>query len=250
MRFKDQVALVTGGGRGIGAACVRRFSEDGAAVVIADLDSGPAAEVAAEITQAGGQALALTCDVADRGSIDALFHGALDRFGQVDFMVTCAGILRFNPIQDISETEWDQVVDTHLKGTFFCAQAARAVMAPRRYGKIVLISSGAARGYGKRAHYSAAKAGIQAMTRTLAIELGEFNINVNAVAPGFVETRMPHQHAEWLGEDYETFKAKAVAQTPLRRAGTPEEQAAVITFLCSDDARFVTGETLTVSGGL
>jgi 3-oxoacyl-[acyl-carrier protein] reductase len=250
MRFNDRVAIVTGGGRGIGAGCVRRFSADGAAVVIADVDEEPAGELAAEIEKDGGQALAVTCDVSNGGSVASLFKAAIDRFGQVDFLVTCAGILRFNSIEDISEAEWDQVVDTHMKGTFFCAQSARAVMAPRRYGKLVLISSGAARGYAKRAHYSAAKAGIQAMTRVLATELGEYNINVNAVAPGLIETRMPHQHAEWLGEDYDTFAARAVAQTPLKRVGTPGDMAAAITFLCSDDASFITGEILTVSGGL
>jgi 3-oxoacyl-[acyl-carrier protein] reductase len=250
MRFDDRVAVVTGGGRGIGAACVRRFAAEGAAVVVADIDEGPAGDVAAEIQSGGRQALAVACDVSDAGSVGSLFQAALDRFGQVDFLVTCAGILRFNPVEDISEAEWDQVVDTHLKGTFFCVRSARALMAPRRYGKIVLISSGAARGFPKRVHYSAAKAGIEAMTRALAIELGAFNINVNAVAPGLVETRMPHQHADWLGEDYESFAARAVSQTPLKRVGTPEDVAAAITFLCCDDASFITGERLSVSGGL
>jgi 3-oxoacyl-[acyl-carrier protein] reductase len=115
---------------------------------------------------------------------------------------------------------------------------------------MVLLSSGAARGYAARIHYSAAKAGIQAMTRALALELGPSNINVTAVAPRLVETRMPQQHAERLGEDYEAFKARVVSQTPLRRVGTPEEQASVITFLCSDDAAFIMGETLAVHGGL
>ena len=250
MRFKDRVAIVTGGGRGIGAATVRRFAEDGAAVVIADLDEEPARELAAEVEAGGGRALAVGCDVSQRDSVEALFASAIKRFGQVDIAVLCAGILRFNLVQDVSEDEWDAVIDTHLKGMFLCAQAAEKVMVPRRYGKLVLLSSGAARGYRARIHYSAAKAGIEAMTRVLAIELGPSNINVNAVAPGFVETRMPQQHAEWLHEDYETFKASVVAQTPLRRAGMPEEQAAVITFLCSDDASFITGETLSVSGGI
>jgi 3-oxoacyl-[acyl-carrier protein] reductase len=250
MRFSDRVAVVTGGGRGIGAASVRRFSADGAAVVVADIDEAPARDLAADIEADGGQALAVACDVSDGLSVASLFKAALDRFGQVDFLVTCAGVLRFNAVEDISEGEWDAVVDTHLKGTFFCVQSARAVMAPRRFGKMVLISSGAARGYAKRTHYSAAKAGIESMMRALAAELGPFNINVNAVAPGLVETRMPHQHAEWLGEDYESFTARAVSQTPLRRAGTPEEVAAAVTFLCSDDASFITGERLAVSGGL
>jgi len=250
MRFKDRIAIVTGGGRGIGAATVRRFAQDGAAVVIADVDEQPARELAAEIEEGGGRALAVRCDVSRRDSVEALFGATIDQFGQVDFLVTCAGILRFNPVQDISDDEWNAVVDTHLKGTFLCVQAAQRVMVPRRFGKLVLLSSGAARGYPTRIHYSAAKAGIQAMARALALELGPSNINVNAVAPGLAETRMPHQHAEWLGEDYEAFKARVVSQTALRRVGTAEEQASVITFLCSDDAAFITGETLTVSGGL
>jgi len=250
MRFQDRVAIVTGGGRGIGAATVRRFAQDGGSVVVADLDEEPARELAAEIERAGGRALAVACDVSDRHSVEALFDAATLRFGQVDYLVACAGILRFNLVEDVTEDEWNVVIDTHLKGMFLCAQAAQKVMVPRGSGKIVLLSSGAARGYRARIHYSAAKAGIEAMTRVLAIELGPSNINVNAVAPGFVETRMPQQHAAWLGKDYETFKADVIAQTPLRRAGTPEEQAAVITFLCSDDAAFVTGQIVAVSGGI
>ena len=249
MRFTDRVAIVTGGGRGIGAATVRRFAQDGAAVVIADLDDDPTRELASDIESSGGQALAVRCDVSQRSSVAALFDAAIERFGRVDFLVTCAGILRFNLVEDVTEEEWDAVIDTHLKGMFLCAQAAARVMVPRRFGKLVLLSSGAARGWRARIHYSAAKAGIEAMTRVLATELGPANINVNAVAPGFVETRMPEQHAAWLGEDYEAFQARNEAQIPLRRVGTPDEQAAVITFLCSDDASYVTGQILSVSGG-
>ena len=249
MRFADRVAIITGGGRGIGAATVRRFAQDGAAVVIADLDEAPAQAVAAAIEQAGGQALVVRCDVSQRSSVEALFEAAIARFGHVDFVVMCAGILRFNLVEDVAEDEWDAVIDTHLKGMFLCAQAAQNVMVPRRYGKLVLLSSGAARGWRARIHYSAAKAGIEAMTRVLATELGPANINVNAVAPGFVETRMPQQHAAWLGEDYAAFKARNEGQIPLGRVGTPEEQAAVIAFLCSEDASYVTGQIISVSGG-
>lgn len=249
MRFKERVAIVTGGARGIGAATVERLARDGAAVVIADLDEEPARELAGRIESDGGRALALGCDVSRRDSVEALFEAAIERFGHVDIGVLCAGTLRFNLIEDVSDDEWDAVIDTNLKGTFLCAQAAQRVMVPRRYGKLVLLSSGAARGWRARVHYSASKAGIESMTRVLASELGPFNINVNAVAPGFVETRMPEQHAAWLGEDYKVFKARNASQIPLRRVGTPEEQASVITFLCSDDASYVTGEVVSVSGG-
>ena len=246
MRFRNRVAVVTGGGRGIGAATARRFAADGAAVVVADVDREPVEELVSEL---GDNALAVTCDVSSSAAVDSLVETTIRQFGQLDFLVTCAGILRFNSVQDISEAEWDQVVDTHLKGTFLCTKAAIGPMIKRGYGKMVLLSSGAAQGYSRRAHYSAAKAGIQALTRTLSLELGPSNINVNAVAPGLVETRMPQQHAEYLGEDYEAFKARVVASTPLRRAGTADEQAAVIAFLCSEEAAFITGQTISVSGG-
>jgi len=250
MRFTDRVAIVTGDGRGIGAATVRRLAQDGAAVVIADLDEEPARELAAEVEHSGGRALAVGCDVSQRSSVEALFGAAVEHFGQVDFAALCAGILRFNLVQDVSEEEWDAVIDTHLKGMFLCSQAEAKVMVPRKYGKLVLLSSGAAHGWKARIHYSAAKAGIESMTRVLATELGPDNINVNAVAPGFVETRMPQQHAAWLGEEYETFKTRSAAAVPLRRVGTAEEQAAVIAFLCSDDASYVSGQIVSVNGGV
>lgn len=249
-RFGDCVAVITGGGRGIGAACARRFATEGAAVVIADLDGAQMREVVEEIGEHGGEALGVQCDVTDPVSVDRLFRTVGDRLAQVDILVACAGILRFNFVPDITELEWDQVLDTHLKGSFLCAQAAQALMAPRRRGKIVLISSVAAQGAPARTHYSAAKAGVEALMRALALELGEFNINVNAVAPGFIGTRMPRQHAEWLGQEYEAFKAAVIAKTPLKRVGTPEELSAVIAFLCSDEASFITGETISVGGGL
>jgi 3-oxoacyl-[acyl-carrier protein] reductase len=249
LRFKDRVAVVTGGGRGIGAASARRFAEEGAAVVIADLDDGPAKEVAEEIEKSGGRALAVACNVTERASVESLFKAAVDKFVQVDILVACAGIIRDNLVHKMTDDDWDGVIDTHLKGAFLCAQAAQAVMVPRRYGKIVLLSSTSALGHRGQVNYSTAKAGLQGMARTLAIELGPFNINVNAVAPGFVDTRMTMQVAERMGVDYESFKTAAASNTPLQRVGTPEDLAAVITFLCSDDAGYVSGQTLYVRGG-
>ena len=248
-RFEGRVALVTGGGRGIGAATAARFATDGARVVISDLDREPAEAVAAEIRRQGGQALAVACDVTDRASVESLVERAVKEYAGLDILVTCAGVLRDNLIHKMTDSNWDLVVDTHLKGTFLCAQAAQRVMVPARRGKLVFLSSNSALGNRGQVNYSAAKAGIQGMTRTLAIELGPFNINVNAVAPGFIETRMTQAVAERTGIDYEDLKRAAAERTPLRRIGRPEDIAGLITFLCSDDASFVTGQTIYATGG-
>ena len=248
-RFDGQTALVTGSGRGIGAATAIRFANDGAKVVISDLDLQPAEAVAAQIRSQGGAALAIACDVTDRGSVEALVDRAVKEYASLDILVTCAGIIRDNLIHKMTDGDWDLVIDTHLKGTFLCAQAAQRAMVPARRGKMVFLSSNSALGNRGQVNYSAAKAGIQGMARTLAIELGPFNINVNAVAPGFIETRMTQAVAERTGIDYEDLKRAAAERTPLRRTGRPEDIAGLITFLCSDDASFVTGQTIYATGG-
>ena len=249
MRFDHRVALLTGAGRGIGAATARRLASEGAAVVVADLDAGPAQEVVAEIEAARGKALAVACDVTDRSSVESMLETTIQRFGQVDVLVACAGILRDNLVHKMTDDDWDAVIDTHLKGTFLCAQAAQKHMTPRKYGKMVFLSSTSALGNRGQTNYSTAKAGLQGMAKTLAIELGRFNINVNAVAPGFVDTRMTQATAERMGVDYEQFKQGIAAMTPLQRVGVPDDIAATIAFLCSDDASYVTGQVLYVRGG-
>jgi len=247
-RFEGRTALVTGGGRGIGAASARRFAAEGAAVVVSDLDREPAEAVAQAIRDAGGRALPVACDVTERSAVEALFSAAIQEFESVDVLVTCAGITRDNLVHKMSDDDWDLVIDTHLRGTFLCAQAAQRLMVPRRFGKMVFLSSNSALGNRGQANYSAAKAGIQGMARTLAIELGPFNINVNAVAPGFVETRMTRAVAERTGIDYDALKKAAAERAALRRTGRPEDIAGVISFLCSEDASFVTGQTLYATG--
>ena len=244
MRFKDKVALVTGGGRGIGAATAALFAAEGARVAVSDLDEAPAQEVASPI---GG--LAIACDVSDRGQVEAMVDRTVKELGRLDILVTCAGIIRDNLLFKMSDDDWDSVIDTHLKGTFLCAQAAQKPMVEQKYGKMVFLSSTSALGNRGQANYSAAKAGLQGMARTLAIELGPFNVNVNAVAPGFVETRMTRATAERMGMDYESFKLGAASQIPLRRIGQPEDIASVIAFLCSDESSFVSGQTIYVRGG-
>jgi 3-oxoacyl-[acyl-carrier protein] reductase len=244
MKFNDRVALVTGGGRGIGAATARLFAAEGARVAVSDLDEAPAREVASAI---GG--LGVACDVSDRGSVEAMVGRVVAELGRLDILVTCAGIIRDNLIFKMTDEDWDAVIDTHLKGTFLCARAAQKPMVDQKYGKMVFLSSTSALGNRGQANYSAAKAGLQGMARTLAIELGQFNVNVNTVAPGFVETRMTRTTAERMGMDYETFKLGAASQIPLRRVGQPEDIASVIAFLCSDESSFVSGQTIYVRGG-
>jgi len=244
MRFKDRVALITGGGRGIGAATAELFAREGAKVVVSDMDEAPAREVADPI-----KGLAIACDVTKREAVESMIDRTVKELGRIDVLVTCAGIIRDNLLYKMTDDDWDAVIDTHLKGTFLCARAAQKHMVEQKSGKMVFLSSTSALGNRGQTNYSAAKAGLQGMARTLAIELGPFNINVNAVAPGFVETRMTRATAERMGVDYEAFKMGAASQIPLRRVGQPVDIASVIAFLCSDESSFVSGQTVYVRGG-
>lgn len=244
MRFQGATALVTGGASGIGAATARRLAADGATVVVADLDDVVARETAVAV---GG--IAVRCDVTSRDDVEAAVAAAVEHGGALDILVTCAGIIRDNLLFRMTDDDWTAVIDTHLKGTFLAVRAAQAHMVEQKRGKIVLVSSTSALGNRGQTNYSAAKAGLQGMTKTLAIELGPFNVNVNCVAPGFIETAMTRQTADRMGVDFEQFKAAAAAQTPLRRVGRPEDVAGTIAFLCSEDASYVSGQVVYVAGG-
>lgn len=244
-RFEGKVALVTGGGNGIGAATCELLGEQGAAVVVADLEEGPASEVAARLPKAIGVA----CDVTRREQVEAAVQRAVGEFGRLDILVACAGIIRDNLVYKMSDDDWDAVIDTHLKGTFLAAQAAQRQMVEQGYGKMVFLSSTSALGNRGQTNYSAAKAGLQGMARTLAIELGRYSINVNAVAPGFVETRMTEATARRQGVDWDEYRKLAAERIPLRRTGVPRDIANVIAFLCSDESSYMTGQTLYVAGG-
>src|SRR5439155_533618 len=193
--------------------------------------------------------LAIAGDVTKREAVESMVERTVKELGRIDVLVTCAGIIRDNLLYKMTDDDWDSVIDTHLKGTFLCARAAQKHMVEQKSGKMVFLSSTSALGNRGQTNYSAAKAGLQGMARTLAIELGPYNINVNAVAPGFVETRMTRATAERMGVDYETFKMGAASQIPLRRVGQPSDIASVIGFLCSDEAGFVSGQTVYVRGG-
>jgi 3-oxoacyl-[acyl-carrier protein] reductase len=243
-RFTGQTALITGGAKGIGAATAARLAAEGADVVIADFDIAAAEETAAAI---GGRAV--QCDVTSREQVEAAMAFAAEPDGRLDVLVTCAGIIRDNLVYRMTDDDWDAVIATHLRGTFLATQAAQAHMTQHGGGKMVLISSVSALGNRGQLNYSAAKAGIQAMTKTLAIELGRFAVNVNCVAPGFVSTAMTRQTAERIGVDFEDFQKMGAETTALRRVGEPEDIASVIAFLCSEDASYMTGQVVYVDGG-
>ncbi len=243
-RFSGQVAFVTGGANGIGAATAARLASEGADVVVADFDLARAEETAAAI---GGRAV--RCDVTSREEVEAAVAFAAEPTGRLDILVTCAGILRDNLVHKMSDDDWDAVINTHLRGTFLAAQAAQRLMVPQRCGSMVLISSTSALGNRGQANYSAAKAGIQGLAKTLSIELGPFGVTVNCVAPGFVVTAMTQQTAERMGMTFDDFTELAAGQNPVRRVGQPEDVAGVIAFLCSADASYVSGQVLYVRGG-
>jgi 3-oxoacyl-[acyl-carrier protein] reductase len=242
-RFEGRAALVTGGAKGIGAATAERLAAEGASVVIADFDESAASETAERI---GGRAI--RCDVTSRADVEAAVALAADG-GRLDVLVTSAGIIRDNLVHKMTDDDWEAVIATHLRGSFLAAQAAQAVMTKQGGGSMVLISSTSALGNRGQANYSAAKAGIQGLTKTLAIELGRFGVRANCVAPGFIATAMTQQTADRLGVSFDDFKTAIAEQVPLQRVGQPEDVASVIAFLCSDDAAYVSGQVIYVRGG-
>ncbi|MBA3842370.1 MAG: SDR family oxidoreductase [Actinobacteria bacterium] len=244
MRFQGQTALVTGGAKGIGAATAKRLAAEGATVVVADFDEAAAEETAQAI---GGHAV--RCDVTNREDVEAAVEAAVAAGGSLDILVACAGIIRDNMLFKMSDDDWDAVIDTHLKGTFFAVRAAQKPMVAQKSGKIVVISSTSALGNRGQTNYSTAKAGLQGMCKTLAIELGPFNVNVNCVAPGFIATAMTEQTADRMGVPFEQFMEAVSAEVPLRRVGQPDDVAGTIAYLCSEDASYVSGQVLYVRGG-
>lgn len=248
-RLDNRVAFVTGAGRGIGAATAKRLAEDGARVVLADIDTDNCKEVADEIAQLGSEALAVACNVADKAMVEAAIQQAVDRFGRLDILVNNAGVTRDNLIFRMSDEDWETVINIHLKGAFLCSRAAQTQMVKQRYGRIVSLSSTSALGNRGQVNYSAAKAGLQGLTRTLAVELGPFGITTNAVAPGFIDTEMTRATARRMGFDPQERIDAASKTIPVRRVGQPRDIANVICFLASDEASYVNGQIIYVSGG-
>ncbi len=248
-RLDGKVAIVTGAARGIGAATAKRLAEEGARVTVADLDAAGAEKTAAEIGTGGKEAAGVPVDVSDPTQVQNMVDRTLARFGRLDILVNNAGILRDNLLFKMSDDDWDRVLAVHLRGAFLCARAAQKPMVEQKFGRIISVSSTSALGNRGQVNYSAAKAGLQGLTRTLAIELGQFGITANAVAPGFIDTDMTRATAARLGLTPEQMRDALKDRIPLRRVGQPSEVASVIAFLASDDASYVNGQVIYVAGG-
>ena len=246
-RFDGRVAVVTGSARGIGAATAKRFAEEGAAVAVLDLDQEAAEKSAAGL--GASNAVGVACNVADAASVEAAVGTVVERLGKIDVLVNNAGVTRDNLLFKMTEDDWDAVMNVHLRGSFLMSREVQKHMVAAKYGKIVNLSSVSALGNRGQANYSAAKMGLQGFTRTLAIELGPLGINVNAIAPGFIVTEMTDATARRVGVEPEDFRKAAAERNPVRRVGYPEDIAAAAAFLCSDEASYITGQTLYVDGG-
>ncbi|CAN5170572.1 3-oxoacyl-ACP reductase FabG [soil metagenome] len=247
-RYVDRVVIVTGGARGIGAATAKRFAAEGASVAVLDLEQQPAT-AAAEALGGGARALGVACDVAEAESVEAAVTAVVDELGKVDALVNNAGVTRDNLLFKMTEDDWDTVIGVHLRGSFLMSRAVQKHMVAAKYGKVLNLSSASALGNRGQANYSAAKMGLQGFTRTLALELGPFGINVNAVAPGFIVTDMTDATARRVGVAPEEYRRLAAERNPVRRVGYPEDVAATVAFLCSDEASYITGQTVYVDGG-
>lgn len=241
--IENKIAIVTGGGGGIGGAIVRRFAREGAKLAVADIDPESAKTVASELTDQGTDAISIVADVTNKTSVGAMMQSAVDRWGSIDILVNVAGGAERKPVIEMTAADWDSVVDMNLKSAFLCSQAALPAMLKQRYGKIVNISSiYGFTGNATRSSYAAAKAGVAAFTKSLALEVVNDGINVNAVAPGRVTT--PRVRNRYSDEAW----AAAVAQVPMGRAASPAEIASAVLFLASDENSYVTGQTIHING--
>ncbi|MEU5852752.1 3-oxoacyl-ACP reductase FabG [Saccharopolyspora shandongensis] len=245
----SRVAIVTGAARGIGAATAKRLAEDGFAVAVIDLDEKQCADTVSAIESGGGKALAVGCDVSDAAQVQAAVDRIAAELGGPTVLVNNAGVIRDNMLFKMSEDDWDMVMNVHLRGAFLMSRAVQKHMVEAKWGRIVNLSSTSALGNRGQANYSTAKAGLQGLTKTLAIELGKFGVTANAIAPGFIATDMTKATAERVGMDFEDFTKAAASQIPVARVGQPDDIANTVSFFADDRSGFVSGQVIYVAGG-
>jgi 3-oxoacyl-[acyl-carrier protein] reductase len=243
MRLKDKVAIITGGGSGIGEATAGLFAREGAKVVVADIQMSESEKVAAAITENGGDALAVKVNVVDTESVKSMVETTINRFGTIDILINNAGITRDNLSLRMKEEEWDAVLDVNLKGSFLCAKAVIPTMSKKRAGKIINTASVVVHGNIGQVNYVASKMGVIGMTRTLALEFARKNITVNCIAPGATETTM-------FNKIPQKARDMMLSEIPMGRFAQPDDIAKVHLFLASNDADYITGQCYFVDGGM
>ena len=244
-----RVAVVTGAARGIGAAIAQRLHRDGFAVAVLDLDESACTDTVEAIASDGGRALPVGVDVSSSTAVESAVARVADELGPPVVLVNNAGITRDNLLFKMTDDDWDSVMAVHLRGSFLMSRACQAHMTTAGWGRIVSLSSTSALGNRGQANYATAKAGIQGLTKTLAIELGRFGITANAIAPGFIVTEMTRITAERIGVSFEEFQAARAKETPVPRVGQPDDIAHAVSYFVSEGASFVTGQVLYVAGG-
>ncbi|SET34819.1 3-oxoacyl-[acyl-carrier protein] reductase [Salinibacillus kushneri] len=248
-RFDGRVAFVTGGSRGIGKGVATRFAEEGAKVAIIDVNEDALNETYNEFQEKGYEIYAKKANVVNTDEVESAMEEVVSKFGSLDILVNNAGVIRDNLLFKMTDNDWEQVMDVHLKGSFNAARAAQKYMVDQKYGRIINTSSTSALGNRGQANYSTAKAGLQGLTKTLAIELGKFGITANAVAPGFIETDMTKATAERIGISFEDLVQASVSQIPVGRSGKPEDIANAVAFFADEKSSFVNGQVIYVAGG-
>lgn len=246
--LKNKVAIITGARRGMGRTHALKLAQEGVKVVVSDISEEDCQKVVDEIQKTGGQGLALKCDVSKKEEVEELVKKTIDKFGKVDILVNNAGIAQFKPFLELTEEEWDKTLDINLKGYFLCAQAASREMAKQKSGAIINIASVAMGqqgiGFPALVHYCASKGGIVAMTEALALELAPYNIRVNAISPGAIETPM----IDPLMADPKVMEG-LLARVPMKRTGKPEEVSDLVLFLVSNASSYMTGSAVVIDGG-
>jgi len=246
--LSGKVAIVTGARRGMGRTHSLLLAQAGAKVVVSDIDLEECEQVVVEIEEAGGEAIAIKCDVTNKKEIDGMVSTAIKKFGKIDILVNNVGICQFKPFVDLTDEDWEKTININLRGYYWCAKAVAPEMIKQKFGRIINIASIAAGqvgvGFQGLTHYCASKGGIVAFTEALALELAPYNITVNAIAPGVIDTPMVAS----VKMDPKTLEA-IMARIPLKRMGRPEEISGLVVFLASDEASYITGDMIIVDGG-